>query len=156
LALSPPQFRVPFSPQPPPLATTALPTAQIDRSSAAALTAFMGTAMAILEAIAREGLATIKAGGVGSRELNRFAKKTNTDVATVRLTLTLAAANGMLAAGDEIALTDKFSTWRRQRPAHRAADLITSWFALDVAPSLERDAGGSYIPALGRMPETSG
>jgi len=156
LALAPPQFRVPFSPQPPPLATTALPTAQIDRSSAAALTEFMGTAMAILEAIAREGLATIKAGGVGSRELNRFAKKTNTDVATVRLALTLAAANGMLASGDGIAVTDKFSTWRRQRPAHRAADLITSWFALDVAPSLERDDGGSYIPALGRMPETSG
>src|SRR5699024_1680584 len=99
---------------------------------------------------------TIKAGGVGSRELNRFAKKTNTDVATVRLTLTLAAANGMLASGDGIAVTDKFSTWRRQRPAHRAADLITSWFALDVAPSLERDDGGSYIPALSRMPETSG
>src|SRR5699024_5787920 len=63
---------------------------------------------------------------------------------------------GMLASGDGIAVTDKFSTWRRQRPAHRAADLITSWFALDVAPSLERDDGGSYIPALGRMPETSG
>src|SRR5699024_1967482 len=139
LALAPPQFRVPFSPQPPPLATTALPTAQIDRSSAAALTEIMGTAMAILDAIARVGLATIKGDVVVTRELKRFATKSDTVVASAHRALTPTAANGMVASGDGIAVTEKFSTWRRQRPAHRAADLITSWFILAVAPSQERD-----------------
>ncbi|WP_147915561.1 hypothetical protein [Ruania zhangjianzhongii] len=87
LALAPPEFRVAFAPDTPVVATVPAPAEQVERSYAAALSEFLGTAMAILEGIARQGLKVNKSGGVGARELARYAKQLGTEVTTLRLTL---------------------------------------------------------------------
>ena len=157
LALAGPDFRARFEPEPPALTTVPAPPEQVGRSSAAAVSQFLGTAMAILEALARGGLKPLKNGGVGARELNRLAKQVGAEVATVRLVLYLGAPLGIIDyTGDGlIGAGGKFETWRRAPAAERAADLVGAWLPLYVTPTLERDVEGTYLPALGNRSAAS-
>jgi len=150
LALAPASFRAPFHPEPPPMALTDTVAEQTERTSAAAAIQFLGTAMATLEAIARDGIALLQGGGVGSRELNRYAKTIGTDVATIRLTITLAARLNLLDQRDarHLDTAPEFQTWRRLPPAQRVVDLVLAWMSPGAAATLERDADGHYLPAL--------
>lgn len=157
LALAGPAFRARFEPEPPALVTVPAPPEQVGRSSAAAASQFLGTAMAILEALARGGMKPLKNGGVGARELTRLAKQVGSDVATVRLVLYLGAPLGIIDyTGDGlIGAGGKFETWRRAPAAERAADLVGAWLPLYVTPTLERDVEGTYLPALGNRSAAS-
>lgn len=114
--------------------------------------------MAILEGLGQSGLKTLKSGGIGARELARYAKQIGTDVPTVRLALALSAGCSLLDEhGDaQVTVSEEFDTWRRKAPAERAADLVQTWLHHDLAPTLERDTEGKYLPLFGRGPETSG
>jgi hypothetical protein len=150
LALAPASFRAPFHPEPPSVALADVPAERIERASGASAGQFLGTAMAVLEAVAREGMALRRSGGVGSRELNRFAKQLGTDVPAVRLTLALAAKIGLIRhrAVERVGTTREFQTWRRLPPEQRVVDLVLAWMSPGSTPTLERDASGSYLPAL--------
>lgn len=150
LALATPEFRLPFSPLAPELTTVAVLDEQLARSSAAAVSEFLGTAMAVLEAT-RSGVATLKNGGIGARELTRFAKQVGTDVPTIRLVLHLGAALGLLEQVDsKIRASEDFQDWRHDTPAQRAASLCDSWLRLTCAPTLERGHDGKYLAVFGR------
>lgn len=158
LALAPPDFHVGFAAEAPAVATVPAPAEQVQRSYAGALSEFLGTAMAILEGVARQGLKVNKSGGVGARELARYAKQVGTEVTTLRLTLYLAAELHLLTQTGPTSLgtTDEFDEWRRGTPAQRASDLLSAWLPLSLAPTLERDPEGTYLPAFGRGPAHSG
>ncbi|MPV48830.1 hypothetical protein GCG21_02155 [Pseudactinotalea sp. HY160] len=150
LALAPPSFHAPFHPEPPALATVAAAAEQTERSASAALAQFLGAAMAVLEGLSRTGLKPLKAGGVGSRELTRFAKEIGTDMATVRLTLEVAADIGLIGLPEPGRLTTstRFAEWRRRPPHVRVLDIVLAWERLPTPPTLARDADDSYRPAL--------
>jgi len=158
LALAPASFRAPFHPEPPPMALTDAVAEQTERTSAAAATQFLGTAMAVLEAIARDGIAQLQSGGVGSRELNRYAKAIGTDVATLRLTLTLAVRLDLLdrRGPRELGTGPGFQTWRRLPPAQRFIDLVLAWMSPGATATLDRAADGHYVPALSDLGAGSG
>lgn len=156
LALAPPDFRLGFDAGAPLVATTSVPAERIGQASAGALTEFLGTAMAILESAGRRPLKANKSGGVGARELARFAKELGTSVGTVRLALSLADQIGLIAEpGQQVTTAEEFDSWRRLPPARRAAELLEAWLPLTVAPTRERDDDGSYLPLFGKVPADS-
>src|SRR5699024_3074404 len=158
LALAPPDFRVEFAAEAPVVATVPAPAEQVQRSYAGALAEFLGTAMAILEGVARHGLKMNKSGGIGARELARYAKQVGTEVTTLRLTLYLAAASQLVTqtGPTRLSTTEEFDQWRRGTSAQRAHELLEAWLPMSLAPTLERDPEGTYIPAFGRAPADSG
>lgn len=158
LALAPPDFRTGFAAEAPAVATAPALTQQIERSYSGALAEFLGTAMAILEGVARQGLKINKSGGIGARELARYAKQVGTEVTTLRLTLYLAAALQLITPTEptRLSTTEEFDQWRRGTPAQRASDLVAVWLPMSLAPTLERDPEGTYLPAFGRAPAHSG
>src|SRR5699024_3084264 len=154
LALAPPSFRAPFHPEPPPLATAPASGEQVVRTASAAMSQFLGAAMAVLEGLARGGLKPLKAGGIGARELARFAKEVGTDVATVRLTLEAAAMLRLvtLSESDRLTVGPPFEQWRRLPPPRRALDLALAWERMATPPTQQREADDSYRPALLHRP----
>ncbi|QTE29560.1 helicase C-terminal domain-containing protein [Pengzhenrongella sicca] len=153
LALVGADFRAPFTPVPPAVASAPVSLEHVRSSSAGAITDFLATAMATLEAIGRSPLAGLKSGGVGARELGKLAKRLGASPAHVRLTLELALWLRLLhrdVAGG-LGTGPVFGEWRRRSPAERAADLLTVWFGLDYVPTTDRDADGRSLPALGRL-----
>ncbi len=159
LALRPPWYRAPFAPVPPAPALVEVPDEQAGRTASAATTGFLAAAMAVLETLARTGVKELKAGGIGTREVHRLAKAAGTDVAIVRLTLTLAHQLTLLqhsaTARDTVIVSEEFDAWRRASPAERLRDLYLAWLPLDVAPTLDRYDDEPVHP-LGRLPQTSG
>lgn len=151
LALAPPGFVLPFAPRLPRPLTGQAPEEQVGRSAAAAASDFLATAMTVLEGLARRPLSAVKAGGIGARELARHGKAVGAEVPDVRLALTLAGGAGLLGVTPDGRLTvaDGFDDWRRQRPAERAVDLITAWLTEELPATLDRDADGKAVPALG-------
>ena len=150
LALMPPTFRAPFSAQPPALPTAPVALEQVESSASAAVTQYLAAAMATLEAISRRPLALLKSGGVGVRELTRVAKEAGVYATDVRVTVELGYRLRLLDVNDDERLggAPQFEAWRRREPAERAADLLQRWFALEYAPSLDRDEEGRSRPAL--------
>ena len=91
---------------------------------------------------------TLKAGGVGVRELRRLAKSLGTDEAEVRLWLETGQAAGLLAYSDDVVAPGRFAAdWRAQEPAERFARLLVAWWMLPESPwvSANEDKPG---PAL--------
>jgi hypothetical protein len=151
LALAPSTFRAPFHPETPMLTPVSTAPEQVDRASGAAAGQFLGSAMAILETAARDRIRLLKSGGVGSRELTRFAKDVASDVATLRMTLVLADRLDLLGwryGSAYLGTAPAFDSWRRLPPERRMLDLVMAWFAPGVAATRERDADGTYLPAL--------
>ena len=151
LALVPAGTGFRFDPDPPPLPRAPVSGAQVTSSAAGALTVYLSTAMATLEALARVPLATLKAGGVGVREMTALAKRLGVDGGDIRLTLELAAPLGLLGEdrAGKLHPAPRFEEWRVRAPADRAADLMLIWLGLDGTPTIDRDEDDRSIPALG-------
>lgn len=150
LALRGPEFRMRFDPQPPTVAW--LPVSRIDSDAAAAIAAFDGAATAVLDQISAKPAATVQAGGIGRRELQRIAKATSQDVGIVVLVIELAAGAGLLAAARPVVVTDAFATWRDSEPSARYVVLAAAWWEFLGRPGDERDADGAARRALTAMP----
>ena len=115
----------------------------------------------LLAAMSTVPLATLKAGGVGVRELRRVARAAQLEEAELPLLLEVLAAAGLIAVGDtdvgDVAYdsvwapTEAADVWSAREPARRWAELVLAWWQMPRAPwrvGAELDGGGT-VPALG-------
>lgn len=116
---------------------------------------------ALLAALSRHPAATLKAGGVGVRELRRVARAAGVDEPEVPLLLEVLAAAGLIAVGDTDvgetgfdsvwAPTEAADVWSSRDRARRWAELVLAWWSMPRAPwrvGSEIEGGGT-VPALG-------
>jgi len=153
LALRGPDWRAPFTPEPPPVPTTEVGEEAVAREAAAAGGAAVGQLSGLLEAIAAEPCPLVKSGGVGVRELRRLARRLGTDEAPIRLWLVLAHHAGLLAVHrngrDPARLlpTAEYDRWAELVPAQQLAELLGHWLRLPTVPL--RPVDGRPTVALG-------
>ena len=115
----------------------------------------------VLAALSIVPMATLKAGGVGVRELRRVARASQLEESELPLLLDILAAAGLIAAGDtdvgEVdydsvwAPTEAADIWSAREPARRWAELVLAWWSMPRAPwrvGAELEGGGT-VPALG-------
>ncbi|MDN5750395.1 MAG: hypothetical protein L0H64_18090, partial [Pseudonocardia sp.] len=92
-------------------------------------------------------VAALKKGGVGTRERARLTKTLK--ITEPALWIDLAHAAGLLAHGEAgFAATDAYDAWRDGGTATRWADVVSAWFALDLAPSSRETDDGEVAPPL--------
>ncbi|MGW8591312.1 helicase-associated domain-containing protein [Dietzia sp. NPDC055877] len=115
----------------------------------------------VLAALSTIPLTTLKAGGVGVRELRRVARAAQLEESELPLLLEILAAAGLIAVGDtevgDIAYdsvwapTEAADIWSAREPARRWAELVLAWWSMPRAPwrvGAELEGGGT-VPALG-------
>ncbi|MFC7482533.1 helicase-associated domain-containing protein [Luedemannella flava] len=150
VALRGPGWRPPFDPHPPAVRTAPVADELLRRESAAAATAALDRAGAVLAAAAEAPVALLKSGGVGSRELKRLAKVSGSPVADARLWLEIGYSGGLLAIEETAALaTGEYDRWLRAEPTERLADLVAAWWHLPAAPTGAGGRGGGAWVAAG-------
>jgi Helicase conserved C-terminal domain len=153
LAVRGPAYRAPFTPEPPAVPTLAVSVEEVERESAASCGAFAELTAALLDSMGRTPLPTVKAGGVGARELSRVAKVLGTGTVEVRLALELARACGLLLEGPAgMTTSPTFAAWRDEPPARRLAALLLAWWRLGGVPTADRDMAARPLPAAAARP----
>ncbi|KOG90002.1 hypothetical protein ADK38_11150 [Streptomyces varsoviensis] len=155
LALRGTAWHAPFDPLPPPVSTTPVGPADVDREASAAATAFTAHATSVLAVCAAAPPALLKsgAGGVGARELSRIGKAARCDDTLVRLALETAYGAGLVAPdGGEVAMTDGYDAWAAQEPAEQFAALLRAWIQSPRTPTRSRGDDGKTLPALAGAP----
>ena len=133
---------------------------RLDASGGVAALELLHQCDAVLTALSLAPAATLKAGGVGVRELRRVARAAGLELAEVPLLLEVLAAAGLIAVGDtEVgdvsydsvwAPTEAADVWSARDPARRWAELILAWWSMPRAPwrvGTELEGGGT-LPAL--------
>jgi hypothetical protein len=114
---------------------------------------------ALLDAIAADPPAVLKAGGLGVRELRRLARTAGLAERTAALLLEIAAAAGLLDETRDIdpvwLPTGRFDEWRAAPVPERWSRLVRAWRDLTRMPAVvgERDERGRLVSAL--SPEVS-
>ncbi|MFE9368885.1 hypothetical protein ACFYM2_03735 [Streptomyces sp. NPDC006711] len=147
LALRGPDWHAPFEPLPPAPRLVAVTSSEVEREAAAAATAFVARAAAVLSACATAPPARLKSGGIGARELARLGRAAQADDAVVRLTLETAYAAGLLARdGDRVLPTTAYDAWSEPEPAERLAVLLRAWRDLPLTPTRARDEHDKAFP----------
>ena len=137
------------------------PATTADASGGVAALDLLHRCDAVLTALSTVPLATLKAGGVGVRELRRLAKASALDEDELPLLLEVLAAAGLIAVGDtdvaDIAYdsvwapTEAADIWSAREPARRWAELVLAWWQMPRAPwrvGAELEGGGT-VPVLG-------
>lgn len=137
------------------------PAAAVEAAAGVAALDLLHRCDAVLAALSAVPAATLKAGGVGVRELRRLARASGVGEAELPLLLEVLAAAGLLAEGDtEVgdaaydavwAPTEAADVWASRDPARRWADLALAWWTAPRAAwrvGGELDGGGT-VPALG-------
>ena len=135
-------------------------TENADASGGVAALELLHRCDSVLAALSTVPMATLKAGGVGVRELRRVARATGLEVSELLLLLDVLAAAGLIAEGDtdvaDIAYdavwapTEAADVWSAREPARRWAELVLAWWSMPraswrVGAELE---GGGTVPAL--------
>lgn len=133
----------------------------VDASGGVAALDLLHQCDAVLAALSTVPASTLKAGGVGVRELRRVARAATIDEADLPLLLEVLAAAGLIAEGDtEVgdtpfdaawAPTEAADIWAARDLPRRWADLVVAWWSMPTAPwrvgaPVE---GGGTVPALG-------
>lgn len=114
--------------------------------SAATGSAFVRLVSSLLEEAGRTPIAVLKAGGVGTRELRRLAKRIDCAEPDVRLALAVSHRAGLLALTSEGGTpTTNYDDWLRGEPAARLAALLHAWWTLPYGPTVAPDA--AWVPA---------
>ena len=137
------------------------PAITADASGGVAALDLLHRCDAVLTALSTVPLATLKAGGVGVREMRRLAKASDLDSDELPLLLEVLAAAGLIAVGDtdvaDIAYdsvwapTEAADIWSAREPARRWAELVLAWWQMPRAPwrvGAELEGGGT-VPVLG-------
>lgn len=158
LALRGADWHAPFKPVPPPVPSTPVTSAEVDRDAAAAATAFAAHAASVLAVCSASPPTRLKSGGVGARELSRIGKAAQCDDIVVRLALETAYAAGLMAAqdGSRVAATEGYDAWAEREPAEQLAVLLQAWRTLPLTPTQARDADGKVQPAIAGTPPCEG
>ncbi|MEU4645759.1 helicase-associated domain-containing protein [Micromonospora sp. NPDC023814] len=135
LALRGADYRAPFQSQEPPAAWHTPDPATVRRDAQAQGIAVVGLLSALLDGAGREPLATVKAGGVGVRELTRTAKTLGVTMSTVRLLLAVATEAGLAELGERVIPTAAYDRWLKLGLDRRLAAMLKAWRDLDYLPS---------------------
>lgn len=139
-----------FHPDPPMVATRLVATESLPAATAAAAGEFAETVAALVDAMTRSPIPTLKSGGVGTREVTRLAKQLGIDDFTLRLALELIRDVGLLAGTPSgVGTAEATAGWRSGDPSARYADLTVAWWGLPVTPTISRNEEGKALPALG-------
>lgn len=133
----------------------------VDASAGVAALDLLHQCDAVLAALSTVPAATLKAGGVGVRELRRVTRAAGVDESDLPLILEVLAGAGLIAVGDTDvgdtafdavwAPTEAADVWSARDPARRWADLLVAWWSMPRAPwrvGTELEGGGT-VPALG-------
>lgn len=156
-ALRGPDYRAPFTPRCPGAERRPVDRKRVASNSAAAAAEFANHLLALLDQIARTPLASMKSGGVGTRELARTAKIINADERVVRLALELADEQDLLKHDERtIAVSAEFAAWRNSQPADRLAGALDTWWRIGATPTESRDSDGKARRALARPGDCDG
>ncbi|KAA0916914.1 helicase-associated domain-containing protein [Dietzia sp. ANT_WB102] len=133
---------------------------RIDASGGVAALELLHRCDSVLAALSITPAATLKAGGVGVRELRRVARAAGLADGELPLLLEALAAAGLIAVGDtdvgDVAYdsvwapTEAADVWSAREPARRWAELVLAWWSMPrtawrVGAELE---GGGTLPAL--------
>ncbi len=146
LSLRGPDYAAPFEPVEPACSRAAVDPATVARDASAAAGAFLRLAAHVMDEASRARVATIRAGGVGVRELRRLAKICAADLDDVRLVLAVLHRAGLLAGRvDGATPTADYDAWLAEEPPDRLATLILAWWTLPYAPRAAE--GGGWIPS---------
>lgn len=130
-----------FSPDPPPLAWTPRPAEAVTSGALATASAAVRGIDTVLTAAGRRPVTALKAGGVGVRELRRFAAETHLATGEVKLCLELAHHLNLLEIDEPgYVPTSAYDGWRRRPAPDRYAALLRAWSELTVSPALAPDA----------------
>ncbi len=150
-------------PDPPQVQTPTRDAAQLDRAGAGQVLELVRNLETLIEAINADPPSVLRSGGMGVRELRRFAKLTGVDEPAAALLVEIAAAAGLL--GEEIIdnkrvesvflPTVAYDVWRAFGIAARWHRIAVTWLTMTRAPSLigQRDDRDRPINAL--APELS-
>lgn len=133
---------------------------RVDASGGVAALELLHRCDSVLTALSTAPAATLKAGGVGVRELRRVARAAGLTEGELPLLLEVLAAAGLLAVGDtevgEVvydsvwAPTEAADVWSARDPARRWAELVVAWWSMPRTPwrvGSELEGGGT-LPAL--------
>ena len=135
LALRGPEYRPALRNRPAPPSTEHREIAEVDQAATAAAIRFADGVDRLVELSGSAPLRTLKAGGVGVRELRRLAKSLRTEEAEVRLWLETGQAAGLLEHRDDVVAPGRFvADWRAEEPAERFARLLIAWWMLPESP----------------------
>ncbi|WP_307799160.1 helicase-associated domain-containing protein [Micromonospora antibiotica] len=130
-------YRAPFQPQEPPVVWHTPEPASVRRDAQAQGIAVVGLLSALLDGAGREPLATVKAGGVGVRELARTAKTLGVTVPVVRLLLAVAHEARLADLDERVVPTAAYDRWLRLGLDQRLAVMLQAWRDLDYLPSAQ-------------------
>ncbi|GAA2351066.1 helicase-associated domain-containing protein [Dactylosporangium salmoneum] len=150
-------------PDPPPMDTPQRDPAQLDRAGAGQVLDLVRNAETLIEAIGQEPPSVLRSGGLGVRELRRYAKTVGVDEPQAALLAEVVTAAGLI--GEEIIdnkrvesvflPTVAYDAWRAGGIAARWHRLAVGWLTMTRAPALvgQRDDRDRPINAL--APELS-
>lgn len=153
------QIFAPGSLRPPPLATTPIDAATVERTAAERATRLVADVVALLDLWSAEPAAVLKAGGMGIREVRRAAKaidRTETEAARV---VELAAVAGLARAdfgADRALPTAAYDEWLALETPARWARLAAAWLDAELHLNLAGATGPKdkpIAPLLHRAPE---
>ncbi|GII60157.1 hypothetical protein Skr01_02420 [Sphaerisporangium krabiense] len=153
LALRGPDYRAPFTPEPPKLGTVAVSAESVDHAMCLAAPHAVDRAAALLENTDKTPLPLLKAGGVGVREVRRIVKESGCAEDEARLLLEVCAVARLLAWDDAaggLVPTKRFDAWRLEDAPARLRVLLAAWWRMERT-SLRRSAG-RYPTVLGDDP----
>jgi hypothetical protein len=150
LALRGPAYTAPFDLVPPTVDRAPADTRHVAEEAAAAGSAMVRLVADLLEEAGRAPLATLRAGGVGTREVRRLTKHLTCAELELRLALALAGGAGLLSTSDGQATpTGAYDQWLRGEPAQRLAELLTAWWHLPYVPLVSDGAWNPHEHAPG-------
>ncbi|WP_182877193.1 helicase-associated domain-containing protein [Microbispora sp. H10670] len=153
LALRGPDYRGPFTPYPPDLATSGADAGAVEHAMCLAAPRVLDRAAALLENIDKTTLPLLKNGGVGVREIKRLAREIGCAEDETRLLLEVCAVARLIAVDDEaggLTVTAGFDAWRLEEAPARLCVLLAGWWRMERS-SLRR-VDGRQPAALGDDP----
>jgi hypothetical protein len=157
LALRGPDWHAPFEPVPPRARLEPVTAREVERETAAAVTAFAAQAASVLSVCAAKPPVRLKSGGIGVRELVRIGKAARCEETVLRVVLETAHASGLLARdGDLVPVTEEYDAWAELAPGERVPLLLQAWWTLPLTPAQTRDEEGKALPALAGAPPCNG
>ena len=138
----------------PPLATTKVGVAQVDRAAAHEAMDVVSKVEALLGSWALEPPSVLRSGGLGVRDLKRVAKELDVTEPTAALLLEIAYTTGLLEStpGSDPSWvpTPTFDRWLALPPEARWLQLARSWVGMTRLPGLvgQRDDRDKALAAL--------
>jgi hypothetical protein len=122
-------------------------TASVLATAQAAVQDLLRAVTALLDEAGSSSITALKKGGVGPRERSRLAARLSVPADVLLLGIDLAYAAGLLGRADTgYAPTEQYPAWRAAEPARQWAALVTTWFALEHAPTSREIQGDKELP----------